>query len=352
MIQKGTYTGMTLNTIALDCAIKGPKTLLPSKNSAFCAKRKRMREEVSAVELSSFKKFKLTEDPTTNWGVAAVIKSASSSGSTTHKEQTELPKSENLQAEEAKIGKEVILKTRTLQFAPYGDLEIKTRQEFYSQTLRTVGNQCVRGRKRTSVTSKASSIVQLIEEIIIPEWQSYLIEKRDKENVSKHFCLRSDAVWKKLFRDCREFFRILFKHRFHRMDYQTCEAKLSCIKILTEELGFPLFADDNLIFFFQFFHQIHLSEKNKAKYKDILTENPIGVEALNRYTNQSRTLFLKDPMCSRLLYFVYQNYKELYSTFLSMNIKLKVEECITYFLDQYNSCLSEAEIICTDNLPI
>jgi len=219
-----------------------------------------------------------------------------------------------------------MLRTRTLKFSLYSELEMKTRPDFYAKTLENVGNQCVRGRKRTNVVSKAPTLLKLIEDIVIPEWEAYLMEKKDKENSSKNFGLRSDAVWKKLFRDCREFYRVLFKHRFHRMDYQSYDDKLSCIKVLNRELGFPAFSDENLIFSFNFFHQIHLSEKNKAKYKDILSEKPTGFDALNRYTNQSRTLFLEDPMCSRLLYFIYRNFKDFYSELLSRNIKPKVQE--------------------------
>jgi hypothetical protein len=49
--------------------------------------------------------------------------------------------------------------------------------------------------------TKSSSLSKLLEDIVVPEWQNYLIEKKDKENNSKSFGLRSDAVWKKLFRD-------------------------------------------------------------------------------------------------------------------------------------------------------
>lgn len=107
-----------------------------------------------------------------------------------------------------------------------------------------------------------------------------------------------------------------------------------------------------MIFSFNFFHQIHLSEKNKAKYKDFLSEAPTGFDALNRYTNQSRTLFLMDPMCSRLLYFVYRNYEEFYFLLLSENIKPKVEECIKYLLNAYDGLKSEDDVISTRSLPI
>ena len=153
-------------------------------------------------------------------------------------------------------------------------------------------------------------------------------------------------------RDCREFYRILFKNRFHRMDYQEHDEKIKWIQTLIQELGFPGFCEDNLIYSYNFFHQIHLSEKNKAKYDDILSESLTGFDALTRYTNQSRTMFLEDPLCSRLLYFLYRNFQEVYNELLSKNIKDKVQECIDYVLGLYDKLESEDDVISTSMLPI
>lgn len=193
---------------------------------------------------------------------------------------------------------------------------------------------------------------QLLSDIVIPEWQQYLVDKKDKENSSKGKVIRSDAVWKKIMRDCREFYRILFKNRFHRMDYHQNEDKVKCIRSLTLELGFPHFKNDNLIYSYNFFHQIHLSERNKAKYKDILSEYSSGFDALTWYTNRTRTLFLEDPLCSRLLYFLFRNFLSTYSDLLGKNIKPKALECIDYVLRKYDELISEDEKICTSSLPI
>lgn len=351
MIGNGLNTGMAFNKISPFGKVDGPNLLVQSKNSAFCIWRKRTRDEFPEEQVIDQKRHKIYEFPT--FGENYITsKSSVTSFTSKYTEDTEIMvKSHKTPLEESKTDSDKCL-TKIEAFAPFQNLSMKTRSDFYNSLMTDVGNQWVRGRKRTNIVTKTSSLTQLIEDIVVPEWKDYLIEKKDKENNNKGFGLRSDAVWKKLFRDWREFFRVLFKHRFHRMDYQTREQKLNWIKVLNSELGFPTFLDENLIYSFNFFHQIHLSEKNKAKYSDILSDCTTGFDALNRYTNKSRTLFLEDPMCSRLLYFVYCNFKDFYADLLSKNIKSKVEECIDYVLAQYDTLQWEGDVIQTDSLPI
>lgn len=51
------------------------------------------------------------------------------------------------------------------------------------------------------------------------------------------------------------------------MDFREYDDKINCIQTLIKELGFPAFDKENLIYSYNFFHQIHLSDKNKPKYK-------------------------------------------------------------------------------------
>lgn len=272
MIDKEFDTGMTLNKYPFLTKARGPKNLSISKNSAFCILRKRTRDELPYEDNSEFKLVKLWEYPTTNWENSIISKSSNASSSMIQKEIPQPSKIETPALLAQNNDSKGELKMKVLKFTPYQALDMKTRHDFYTQTLKNIGNQWIRGRKRINISSKASSFSNLLEEIVIPEWKSYLNDKKEKENASKNFGLRSDAVWKKLFRDCREFFRILFKHRFHRMDYKSYLEKLNCIKVMSNELGLPIFSEENLIFSFNFFHQIHLSEKNKEKYKDILSK--------------------------------------------------------------------------------
>lgn len=343
-------TGMTLIYDFQARSPLGPKSLVPSKNSAFCIHRKRTRDELSFEEVRTYKLQKIRNE----WWDDNTISSNSSITSLPPKDKIEVKSIDggSISSSTPIKKRDEKLVTKTRVFEPYLDLSMKTRQDFYENKLKEVGSQWVRGRKRVTILNKANSIKDLINDIILPEWTDYLTEKRDKENNHKNIGVRSDAVWKKIMRDCREFYRILFKHRFHRMDYQEHEQKLEWIQVLIDELGLPQFCDENLIYSFNFFHQIHLSEKNKAKYLNILSECATGFDALNRYTNESRTMFLEDPLCSRLLYFLYRNYLDFYFQLLSKNIKGKVEECILHVLSIYENVRGEDDVIPTSSLPI
>lgn len=80
-----------------------------------------------------------------------------------------------------------------------------------------------KGRKRKQY-SQYSSIRELIELEAIPQWVKYLKKKMvSNEEKETGITPRDDTIWKKIFRDLREFFRILFKARFHPLDYKSCE---------------------------------------------------------------------------------------------------------------------------------
>ena len=64
------------------------------------------------------------------------------------------------------------------------------------------------------------SIKELIEDKVLSQWVDYLKKKFVNEDKETGITPRSDTVWKKIFRDLREFFRILFKSRFHPLDYK------------------------------------------------------------------------------------------------------------------------------------
>ena len=178
------------------------------------------------------------------------------------------------------------LKPRLVNSSPTWSLLSKNTRNTTVVVLSTwLRNKSNRGRKRTNIVKKARNLRDLIDNTVVPEWQEYLNEKRDKEDSVNNNMIRSDAVWKKIMRDWREFYRILFKNRFHRMDYQEYDDKINCIQTLIKELGFPTFCKENLIYSYNFFHQIHLSDKNKPKYEGILSDSLTGFDALTRYTN-------------------------------------------------------------------
>mmetsp|Transcript_20051 Transcript_20051/g.17740 ORF Transcript_20051/g.17740 Transcript_20051/m.17740 type:complete len:135 (+) Transcript_20051:228-632(+) len=78
-----------------------------------------------------------------------------------------------------------------------------------------------KGRKRIPV-NYATNMDELIKMYVLPKWKEYLRVKAEGKvaNTPKP---RSDTVWKKMLRDVREFFRILFRCRFHYLEYKDDE---------------------------------------------------------------------------------------------------------------------------------
>jgi hypothetical protein len=73
------------------------------------------------------------------------------------------------------------------------------------------------------MNERYNSIFQLIEGSVIPKWVSYMrskIERREGDAKKKP---RTDTFRKKILRDMREFYRTLFRKRFHLSEYKTIE---------------------------------------------------------------------------------------------------------------------------------
>jgi magnesium-transporting ATPase (P-type) len=78
--------------------------------------------------------------------------------------------------------------------------------------------QIKKGRKRNKI-SEASTMNELIQHSVLPKWKEYLRYKSER-GVANTPKARSDTIWKKMLRDVREFFRILFRNRFHYLDFK------------------------------------------------------------------------------------------------------------------------------------
>lgn len=99
------------------------------------------------------------------------------------------------------------------------------------------------------MTDQIDSIGQLIQVKVLPQWTAYLNGKLDdkvnnnnvgnKRSVRKRRGeIRNDTIWKKIFRDLREFLRLMIKARFHPLDYKTDEGRNECLKLILLEMGF------------------------------------------------------------------------------------------------------------------
>jgi hypothetical protein len=193
-----------------------------------------------------------------------------------------------------------------------------------------------KGRKRLQTSNKLN-LRQMIESQVIPQWVAYLKRKMDaSEGESANTGLREDTVWKKIFRDLREFFRILFRQRFHPLDYKTCKQADRCTTVLLNELGV---STDHLTSYevrkaFYFMHQTRLSSSDHYISEYVEGEDEIfALDIIEKYGDSIKTLFMIDSISSKLFYTVFYNFDYLYYTFMKPKYKLAVSKVISRFLN-------------------
>ena len=122
------------------------------------------------------------------------------------------------------------------------------------------------------------SMYDMIFTTVMPKWRNYLRLKSER-SIETQVKPRQDTLWKKIFRDVREFFRILFRLRFHHHEFKNYEGASNWVQRFFDELGIPLFereAYDSKLF--RFVHQTH---RLKAWKENELVVSPF--EAIEKF---------------------------------------------------------------------
>jgi len=60
----------------------------------------------------------------------------------------------------------------------------------------------------------------MIQSVGLPEWIKYLTKKNSDEKQANKPIPRKDALWKRVLRDIRSLYRILFRNRFYSYNYR------------------------------------------------------------------------------------------------------------------------------------
>ncbi|CAI2370529.1 unnamed protein product [Moneuplotes crassus] len=192
-----------------------------------------------------------------------------------------------------------------------------------------------KGRKRTNVL-KFTNLYELIHEHVIPRWKKYLSKKSIKTDKNSDEQPRSDILWKKIIRDAREFYRILFRMRFHYLDHKDEKSIEKCISIFFEELGIPIephyFEDPSL---YIFLHQTKRKTESRL-FSD--SDNEVWLspfKVIEKFNSHYKKFFLSDKLCSRLLYFVYINYITDYTKLTNLKYQTTLVTTICLMLRCY-----------------
>ena len=155
---------------------------------------------------------------------------------------------------------------------------------------------------------------------------------------------RSDTLWKKILRDVREFYRILFRVRFHPLDHKTSEGAKRWTQTLIRELQIPASRKDTLDKkLFWFLHQTHrTTERRMFKRRDLKNFSPY--EIVENYNEAHLRKFLKHQLSSKLFYFVFRNYLSLYCKYIKWEYKTQVIRMITDILRCYETVSKPSDL--------
>ena len=190
-----------------------------------------------------------------------------------------------------------------------------------------------RGRKRNYIV-KVSNIYDLINDYVIPKWKIYLKAKSER-HINSDIKPRSDTIWKKILRDVREFYRILFRNRFHYLEFKDSQKAYECIKFMFDELGISL-QDKNVnnIKLFKYLHQTHKPRLNES----VLEDSPF--EVIEKYNENFRKLYMTDITCAQMFYFVYKNFIDVYCSLVKPKYRKEVVTLICLLLNCYKKMKS------------
>ena len=117
-----------------------------------------------------------------------------------------------------------------------------------------------KGRKRKNCTQQAN-MSKFIEVDVIPKWVESLFKISQKQRSLCIKQVRSNYVEKEFCKDIRNFYRVMFRLRFHRSDKRSDGNNGRMVQVFLNELG--VFHYDNEITdeVFTFFYKVHYNQR-------------------------------------------------------------------------------------------
>mmetsp|Transcript_13108 Transcript_13108/g.11584 ORF Transcript_13108/g.11584 Transcript_13108/m.11584 type:complete len:213 (-) Transcript_13108:52-690(-) len=199
--------------------------------------------------------------------------------------------------------------------------------------------------KNVSADIEKMSLYDLINQKVIPKWIDYMQSKTDRNVANPKNRPRTDTFRKKIIRDIREFYRILFRVRFHYLEYKTKEGIYECMTKFFKDLKLEPSQEDMQDFhLFRFVHQTHLHTSVKCIMKgEKLKGSPFHV--IEKYNEDNYRRFLNHPLCAKMFYFVMNNFMDHYYPLVINNITKYINKGSNKSDKYYNKKYKIIEII-------
>jgi len=192
-----------------------------------------------------------------------------------------------------------------------------------------------RGRKRVNVLP-AKNFGELLNTVVVPKWSDILTKKtkREGEPIGQ---VTDEYLWIKVLRDMRDFFRIIFKSRFHRSEKREDSNRDVLVKIFLEELGITDISFINSVSTFDFLYKAHYKARSTDEgkiFKEMINTTPMRIYYY--YSEIAKNTFLQDDLCSRLLYYFLINFGETYLSCIQKSLRGGVEAIIEQVSTRYS----------------
>jgi hypothetical protein len=136
----------------------------------------------------------------------------------------------------------------------------------------------------------------------------------------------------------RDFYRIIFKSRFHRSEKREDSNRDILVKIFLEELGFSGINSIDTLPVYDFLYKAHYkarSKDNGSHFKEAINSSPMRIYYY--YSDSSRTKFLRDDLCSRMLYYFVCNFGDQYIECIQENLKTSLKSVVESIVNNYRS---------------
>jgi hypothetical protein len=132
-----------------------------------------------------------------------------------------------------------------------------------------------------------------------------------------------------------QFYRIVFRYRFHRSEKRDDSKKKTLIETLLNDFNFTYRSVDEMDHLFFFFYNLH-NKMRKGDLEDIQGNKfrTTPFEVFDEFNQSSVETFLNDEIGSQLVFFFLNNYAEIYISKLSGVFK-DVEAIIRKLKESY-----------------
>lgn len=172
---------------------------------------------------------------------------------------------------------------------------------------------------------------------MLPKWTDILEKKtvREGEPLGQ---VTDEYLWIKVLRDMRDFYRIIFKSRFHRSEKREDSNRDILVKIFLEELGITDISFINTMSVFDFLYKAHYKARSTnegKKFKEVINATPMRIYYY--FSEGSKNKFLKDDLCSRLLYYFLVNFGDMYLNCVQNSLREGISAITQFVISTYST---------------